>query len=290
MLEMGAGVRAAFYYYLRTNFSLRREEIPYRLSDFHRAVLALFGEGGVVLERAIVKRFYSKLGVPLPTQAWRRVPFDFIGLIRMAGQRDVARPRGWPAIENFLAKMEAREHVLLLYTDQEDKRRVLYTFLRVGLERGEVGAYVVSQETPEQAIKGIKRFGIDVDRYLREGALKVIDYRDWYLRGGLFDAGRTRRLWEALYTTTVEQGFRGLRVTGEMAAFFTHHLLRELADYERSLQPTLAIPMRAICAYDKRLLAHQGDVNLLLDLLGSHSTTIISGPEAGLLRAVRPKP
>ena len=84
------------------------------------------------------------------------------------------------------------------------------------------------------------------------------------------------------------KGFKGFRVTGEMACFFERNLLNELLDYERELHRVLDIPMTAICAYDSKVLVSREDwFNVLIELLNTHSTAIMLGPEG--VGAVSPK-
>ncbi|MFQ5911188.1 MAG: MEDS domain-containing protein [Thermoplasmata archaeon] len=158
-------------------------------------------------------------------------------------------------IVEFMEKMKPRDHVILLYTGRRDKHDALFAYLKAGLERGEVTAYVASQEPPEEI------------------------RRDWYMIDGKFDASRTHELWKGLLDESLEAGFRGLRVAGEMACFFEEGLVEELLEYERSLHTTLEIPMTAICAYDSELVAREGGAEVLRDLLNSHMTAIITEPK-----------
>lgn len=190
-------------------------------------------------------------------------------------------------IFEFVRNMKATDHVILLYTNPEDKHAVLFTYLKEGLEKGEAAAYVAGQESPEQIKQAMRKFGIDVEKYEKNGALKVIDYRDWYIISGKFDMSETVRLWKRLLNEARAKGFKGLRVTGEMACFFKHKMVKELIEYEYALHRTLEIPLTAICAYDMEMITkEQGGVQLLVDFLKSHSTAIIMGPKAGLVKTV----
>lgn len=188
-------------------------------------------------------------------------------------------------ILEFVRNMKPTDHVILLYTSPRDRHDVLFTYLKAGLERGEAAAYVAGQETPERIKQVMREFGIDVERYGRNGGLRVIGYRDWYIIGGKFDMSKTIKLWRRLLDESTAKEFKGLRVTGGMACFFENKMVRELAEYERALHRTLEIPLTAICAYDSNVVAKE-EGELLLDLLNSHSTAIIMGPGAGLVKTV----
>lgn len=194
------------------------------------------------------------------------------------------------AIIGFVGGMKPRDHVIFLYTSPEDKHFVLFTYLKTGLERGEVAAYVASQETTDQIKKAMQEYGVDVRRYERTGALRVIDYKEWYIISGGFDPSRTLDSWKNLLDESIKRGFRGLRVAGEMSCFFDNEIVEDLMDYEHALHRELVIPMMAICAYSKALFERQSGshnpVDVLLGLLAAHSTAIIIAPMEGVVRTI----
>jgi hypothetical protein len=190
---------------------------------------------------------------------------------------------------DFVRGMMPRDHVIFFYTGREDKYYVLFTYLKAGLEKGEAVAYVASQESPDRIRLAMQEYGIDVERYEASGALKVIDYKSWYVVGGGFDPDRTMDSWRKLADESKEKGFRGLRVTGEMSCFFDYELVEELIEYENSLHRTLTIPMMAICAYDRALFTRQAakadSVEVLLSAISAHTSAIISGHVEGVVKA-----
>ena len=187
---------------------------------------------------------------------------------------------------DFVRNMKATDHVILLYADTRDKRDVLFTYLEAGLEKGEAAAYVAGQETPGRIRQRMREFGIDLERYEKDSALRVIDHRDWYLIDGKFDTSKTLELWNKLLIDVEAKGFKGLRVAGEMACFFENRMVKELVEYEKALHKTLEIPMTAICAYDSVAVAEHGGVDLLLNLLKAHSTAIILVPKFGVVKTL----
>jgi hypothetical protein len=182
--------------------------------------------------------------------------------------------------------MELREHVVLLYINPEDKRACLFTYLKAGLDRGQAGAYVTSQESTEDIKKAMVQFDIDVELCEQSGALSVIDYRDWYMIGGDFDISKTMGLWRKVLEASKTKGFNGLRVTGEMGCFFERDVVDKLMEYEHTLHRVLDLPMMAICAYDVTLFTKKEWFPVLIDLLTTHSTTIMLGQKG--LGVVRP--
>jgi len=146
-------------------------------------------------------------------------------------------------------------------------------------------SYVAGEESPHQIRKAMRQFGIGVDGLEKRGALHVFDYKDWYIIEGSFNSSKTMKFWKQLYDESMAKGFKGLRVTGEMACFFKHRMVKELVEYEKHLHRVLEIPMTAICAYDSNVIANEGGVELCLDLIKAHSTVIFIGLESGIVKS-----
>ena len=185
----------------------------------------------------------------------------------------------------FVKRMRPTDHVILFYSNPEDKQLVLFTYLKAGLDEDEAAAYVGTQESPDEIRAAMKRFGIEVDGLERSGALRVVPYTEWYFKGGTFSIPRIMKFWRGLYDEVTVEGFRGLRVTGETACFFQKGMARELLEYEKSLHRVLEFPMTAICAYDSNLTAGEGTVELYLELIKSHSTVIFAGPQGAVVKS-----
>lgn len=62
---LGASVTSAFWYHYQAFLGISREEMPYRLETLFQTLKGTFGIGGETLGRSIVRKLYSKAGVPL---------------------------------------------------------------------------------------------------------------------------------------------------------------------------------------------------------------------------------
>jgi len=63
LLILGESGREAIFFHLQNLYSLKREDIPEKPETFIEGVRKIFGVGAEVIERAIVKSFYRKLGL-----------------------------------------------------------------------------------------------------------------------------------------------------------------------------------------------------------------------------------
>ncbi len=148
-----------------------------------------------------------------------------------------------------LKRLRPRDHIVLFYDSNGLKHEVLFSYIKQGLQNGEAGTYVCSEETPEQIAVAMEEFGINVDAQREKGALKILDYTELYIKNDEFNLDSVLADWKKQYEQVIESGFSGLRVTGEMSCFIRHNLVKELLEYERALHTVLDIPMTAICAY-----------------------------------------
>jgi len=58
---LGESVRNVIYHHVGQSASLRLEEIPEKLEEFHRALESIFGAGALVIEKLIAGKLYSHL-------------------------------------------------------------------------------------------------------------------------------------------------------------------------------------------------------------------------------------
>jgi hypothetical protein len=189
-------------------------------------------------------------------------------------------------IIDFVKEMRPTDHVIMFYSNPEDKREVLFTYLKAGLDQGEAAAYIATQESTDEIRDGMRRFGVDVERFEDSGGLRVLSYKDFYFKGGNFSIPQTMGLWKTLLSEAKEKGFKGLRVTGEMACFFERKMIRELVEYENALHRVLELPLTAICAYDTDAVDREGKGKLYLDLIKAHKSVIIMGPKGGVVSSL----
>jgi len=71
-----------------------------------------------------------------------------------------------------------------------------------------------------------------------------------YFPDGIPNIQRTMALWSTLVENSLNKGKSGLRVVGDMAAFFKNRFTKELFDYESCLEQRFNFPAIGICAYD----------------------------------------
>jgi len=176
-----------------------------------------------------------------------------------------------------LEDLRPTNHAIVLYESLEAKYNVLFNYIKLGLENGEAVTHIGS-ESPSQIRDVMKRFGIDVEKYEKTGALRILEPDDFYIIDGKFDAAITIGLIDKLYNEALTKGFKRYRITGEMECFFEHKLVKDLVEYERLLHRVLDIPIISLCAYNSNTVIEASNpMDLYNELLKAHGTVLFAG-------------
>jgi hypothetical protein len=183
-------------------------------------------------------------------------------------------------LSRFIKQLKPSDHAIFVYENPESKYDVLFHYIKHTLENGEAAIYVCSEAKPAQIKNAMKHFGIDVEKYEKTDALKVLDYTEFYIIDGKFSIENTLSLWNKFYKEALAKGFKGLRVTGETACFFKHNMVQDLVEYEKALHTSLDIPMIAICTYSADKLKSVDDpIDLYRELTRAHGIVLYSGTD-----------
>ena len=176
-------------------------------------------------------------------------------------------------LEQRLWKLQTGEHLCCLYASEEEHRALLSPFIRQGLERYEKVVYMVDDHTAEQILSYLDADGVEVDPYLNRRQLTVLSSADSYLLAGVFDPERMVALLRSETERAVAEGYKALRVTGEMSwALKGLPGSERIIEYEAKLNTFFpGSRCLAICQYDRRKF----DAGVLLEVLATHPLAVI---------------
>ncbi len=172
-----------------------------------------------------------------------------------------------------LDSLRPGDHLCCLYNTEEQHRALVTPFVRMGLENGEKVFYIVDERTAETVLGYLRADGLDYERHLKNGRLKILSAHESYVAGGVFDPDAMIKMLKSEEQNAAQEGFKGLRVTGEMTwALRDLPGTDRLIEYEAKLNeflPTSTIT--AICQYDMRRF----EAGILLDVLATHPFAVI---------------
>ena len=107
--------------------------------------------------------------------------------------------------------------------------------------------------------------------YIDKGQMQLIDYKEWYVKAGTFDANQVLKAWIEKEGLAADRGFSGLRVAGDLFWLNDAHW-RNFMDYEISIENTInGHRMLAICSYP----VDGYSIDKLVDAISSHSSVLV---------------
>ncbi len=118
----------------------------------------------------------------------------------------------FPGSSKLVEKTPPSAPLLLIGTPGVGKTIFCQQFLHYGFVAGEPGIFVATDESPEEIVKSMKRFGFAVDQEETGNRLRIVDCYSWKLgRGSSSEYFVTNPGDLALVLSTVEKAMRGLR-------------------------------------------------------------------------------
>jgi MEDS: MEthanogen/methylotroph, DcmR Sensory domain len=168
-----------------------------------------------------------------------------------------------------------QRHICAFFNGIDEEHRVLRSFIKEGLDRGEKAFHVVDPELRDEHLKLLAEAGINVPRAIDTGQLEVRRWQDAYLRGDHFDQNAMLALIEEVLQSADTAGYPLTRLLANMEwALLDKPGVDNLVEYEARLNyvlPKYDDPV--VCTYD---LSKFG-ASVTMDILRTHPVVIIGG-------------
>ena len=127
------------------------------------------------------------------------------------------------------------KHFCVFYQTKDDLREILVPYFKAGLENNEFCMWVTSEPLPvEEAKRSLRESVKNLDEYIENGQIEILDCRQWYTKSGIFDAGEVLRGWVDKEEQALGRGFAGLRLSGN-TFWLEKEDWRAFADYEATV-------------------------------------------------------
>jgi len=165
------------------------------------------------------------------------------------------------------------DHLCIIYETEEEHKNLLTPYLKQGLEQNEKVLYIVDIHTAKTVLNYLRDDGVDVDSYLESGQLNMLTIGESYMKEGVFDPDKMINLLKGETLKSIEEGYSGLRVTGEMTwALRGLPGSERLIEYESKLNSFFpGSKCVAICQYSK----HKFHPDILMHILETHPIAVI---------------
>ena len=163
-------------------------------------------------------------------------------------------------------------HFCQFYQSKEDLLDILIPYFKAGLENNEFCMWVTSSPlVVEEAVTNLRKAVKNLDDYVKNGQIEILDYKQWYTNGGKFDAKEVLDGWVEKHNQALERGFDGLRLTGNIF-WLEDKDWRSFVDYEEMVNNAIGnYKILAFCCYSlDKCGAHE-----ILDVVSNHKFALI---------------
>jgi DNA-binding CsgD family transcriptional regulator len=163
-----------------------------------------------------------------------------------SGEREALRDSGLGPI----GAIPWGSHVCMFYGSKQDLIDTHVDYFEAGLKQSEVCIWAVSSPlSVEEATAALRQRLPSFDAFLAAGRIELVSGYEWYLQGDSFAAERITLAWHDRRAKALQQGYAGLRVSGN-AFWFESDLWQTFREYEIALDQSLeGERMIVLCTY-----------------------------------------
>lgn len=175
----------------------------------------------------------------------------------------------------MVEQLQFGDHVCVFVDGTDDRLDVMARSVAAGLDAGDKIMMFTEALLPVAVLAGLEARDVPVQPARRTGQMQVLPAREAYLPAGRFEPERTLDTLVGHIDQAVAEGYRGLRLVGDMAwALDEPAGVDQLAGYEARINQ-LYMDCRALgtCLYDR----HAFDTDLLRQVACAHPATSATG-------------
>jgi MEDS: MEthanogen/methylotroph, DcmR Sensory domain len=180
------------------------------------------------------------------------------------------------SVELAGVNLAGRNHVCAFFNTIDEEHRVLGSFYKDGLDRGEKAAHIVDPENGEQHLRRLAESGIQVQEMMDTGQLEVLPWTDAYVRDHRFDQDAMLATVEKLIQSGAAAGYALTRLVGHHMdwLFLDKPATYNLVEYEARLNHVLSKHNDpVICNYNPSKFG----ATVAMDIMRTHPLVIIGG-------------
>jgi len=172
--------------------------------------------------------------------------------------------------------LAGRNHVCAFFNTIDEEHRVLGSFYKDGLDRGEKAVHIVDPEYRQEHLKRLAEAGIHVQEMTDTGQLEVLPWTDAYVRDHRFDQDAMLATVEKLIQSGPAAGYPLTRLVGHHMdwLFLDKPATYSLVEYEARLNHVLSKHNDpVICNYNPSKFG----ATVAMDIMRTHPLVIIGG-------------
>lgn len=175
----------------------------------------------------------------------------------------------------FNTSIKQGDHCCSIYNNTEQQFSIIIPFIIKGLENGEKCLFIVDESIASNINAFFKDNKINLNTYIDSGQFSFLTKEESYLKEGYFDPDQMLELLKSNLHQALDEGYSGLRVTGEMTWVFSILPgVERLMEYEAKLNELIPnSKITAICQYNENRFTPE----VLIDVLRTHPKVFLYG-------------
>ena len=163
-------------------------------------------------------------------------------------------------------------HFCEFYRNKQELIETLVPYFKAGLENNEFCMWVTSEPLCSAEAKATLTANVEnLETYIADGQLEILDHSEWYTVGGTFESDRVLQGWIDRVETATRRGFDGLRLIGN-TSWLKRPEWQAFREYEAAVNAIIGkYRMLALCAYS---LPDCGPIEII-DVISNHAFALI---------------
>lgn len=180
------------------------------------------------------------------------------------------------SVELAGVNLAGRNHVCAFFNTIDEEHRVLGSFYKDGLDRGEKAAHIVEPANRQEHLERLAQAGINVQQTMATGQLEVVTWTDAYVRNHRFEQDAMLASVEKLIQSGAAAGYPLTRLVGHHMdwVFLDKPATYNFVEYEARLNHVLSkYHDPVICNYNPAKFG----ATVAMDIMRTHPLVIIGG-------------
>jgi|LGOV01.1.fsa_nt_gb putative nucleotidyltransferase with HDIG domain len=169
------------------------------------------------------------------------------------------------SIQNYQEFVKPGDHLVVLYKTETEVINTVVGYIKGSILRNEKCIYITDGANLK-SIKQILEFdGID-NSYIEKGQLVFLENKDAYSKDGKFDPDKMVELLKVLTDQSIEEGYNGLAISGEISWVLDYDEGFDLIiEYEWKINDQIfdKYPVSALCRYNMNKFTPEMIINVI---------------------------
>jgi hypothetical protein len=171
--------------------------------------------------------------------------------------------------------IDCRCHVCAFFSSNDEADRVMLSFLKEGMDRGDKGVQILDGRKKADRVRRIESEGIDVAGAEDSGLLEFFPWEQAYLKPGRFDQDAMLELLGTSFQANRKSRSGITRLWANMEwALEDFPGVHDILEYESRVNDVLPLcDMATVCTYDLTKFS----ASLIMDMVRTHPYVIVGG-------------